>query len=360
MFFLIGVAQSVPQILGGVIADRWGRKVAIVVPGVLAVGMYFGMSLTRSWVVLAALVIANRAMGAIQSPSFAAILAESVSREKRGMAFAVFQVASGLGYTVGPVIGAFLMESAAIHQLMAVNGVALAVATAMRWFMMSETVWGGGPRPAGQGRLTLRGVLEQSRVVWQHVWRPGGRAILAVGTLFVLTTTMTTQGPFIPIYAQDALGYSKAEVNLLFSAGPLVAIAVSLVGGRLIGTLGPRRVLLAGMAGFAPLLGLWLGSSGFAAGLALFTVGYVFLQVSIIAYDTLRTELVEGQGRGLALGILGAITGAIAALGPPVASWLAGALGRLTPYVMTFAAIALMALILLREVTAGRGRRTPA
>lgn len=359
VFFLIAVAQSVPQILGGIIADRWGRKVAIVVPGMMAVVLYFFMSLTRNWVVLASLVITNRVMGAIQTPSFAAILAESVSKEKRGMAFAVFQVAAGLGYTVGPVIGALLVDRAAMHQLMAVNGLALAVATAMRWFGMSETVWGGGPRPADEGRLTLAGVIAQAKAVWRRVWHGGGRAILAVGTLFVLVQTMTTQGPFIQLYAQDALGYSKAEVNLLFSAGPLVAIAVSLLGGRLIGTMGPRLVLLAGMAGFAPMLGLWLGASGFARGMWLFTAGYVFLQVSLIAYDTLRAEIVEGKGRGLALGILGAMTGAVASIGPVVAGWLTGILGPLTPFVMTFMAIGLMAMILLHNITARRRTAAP-
>ena len=354
VFFLIAVAQSLPQILGGIIADRWGRKVAIVLPGMVAVGLYFVMSMTRNWVVLAALIITNRMMGALQSPSFAAILAESVSKEKRGMAFAVFQVAAGLGYTVGPLIGALLVKTAAMHQLMAINGVALAVATAMRWFGMSETVWGGGTRPADEGRLTLGGVAAQAKIVWTRVWHGGGRAILAVGTLFILVQTMTTQGPFIQLYAQDSLGYSKAEVNLLFSAGPLVAIAINLLGGRLIGTLGPRVVLLAGMAGFAPLLGLWLGAGGFSTGMWLFTASYVFLQVSIIAYDTLKTELVEGKGRGLALGILGAMTGVVASIGPVVAGWLSQALGPLTPFVMTFVAIGLMGLILLHNINSRR------
>jgi MFS family permease len=199
--------------------------------------------------------------------------------------------------------------------------------------------------------------MAQAKTVWQRVWHGGGRAILAVGTLFILMETLTIQGPFIQLYAQDSLSYTKAEVNLLFSAGPLVAIVISLLGGRLISTFGPRIVLLIGIVGFAPMLALWLGARGFAAGMWLFTVGYVFLQVAIIAYETLRSGLVEGKGRGLALGILGAMTGAVASLGPAVAGWLVEVLGPLTPFVMAFASVGLMVVILIRSISTARAQK---
>lgn len=358
-FFMISLGHALPQVLGGIVADRWGRKVAIVVPGVLAIGIYLMMSVTRSWAVLAFLIFCNRCMGAIQAPSFAAILAESVSREKRGMAFAMFQVATGLGYTVGPLVGAFLLRSYQVHRLMAINALALAIATAMRWFLLSETAWGpaGGP-PADREPLNIAELRRASARVWQAVWRPGGRLILAAGTLFTLVLTMTTQGPYIPMHAQDVLGFDKAQVNLLFSAGPVVAITVSLAVGSLIGRWGPAAVLLVGAAGFGPLLALWLGSASFAAGMAVFTAAYVFLQVATIAYDTLRAELVEGQGRGLALGILGAMTGTVAALGPPLASWLRERTHPLMPFWLTFAAIGLMVALLAGNALPRRSRRT--
>jgi MFS family permease len=347
----ISIGHALPQVIGGIVADRWGRRAAIVFPGVAAVGFYLMMSLTRSWQALAALIFCNRVMGAIQAPSFAAILAESVPRERRGMAFAVFQVATGLGCTIGPIIGALLMKTFAMHLLMVVNAAALAVATAMRWFWLSETAWGDGPRPAEQPPLTWADLGRSARTVWAAVMTARGRAILGAGTLFVLIITMTVQGPFIPLYAQDRLGMDKAQVNLMFSAGPLVAIGVSLLGGRLIGRWGPRIILLLGIAGFAPLLGSWLGAPSFAAGMWSFTLAYVFLQVAIIAHDTLRTELVEGQGRGLALGILGAVTGAVAALGPPAAGWLQARMGALTPFWMTYLAAAALLLLLAADLT---------
>lgn len=363
-FFVISLGHALPQVLGGIVADRWGRKVAIVVPGVLAVGIYLLMSMTRSWVVLALLVFCNRCMGAIQAPSFAAILAESVSKEKRGMAFAVFQVAAGLGYTVGPIVGAFLLRSYQVHQMMVLNSLALAIATAMRWFLLSETAWGpaGGP-PVGREPLTLTELRRAAARVWVAVWRPGGRLILAAGTLFTLVLTMTTQGPYIPMHAQDVLGFDKSQVNLLFSAGPVVAMTVSLVVGSFIGKMGAALILLVGVAGFGPVLALWLGAGDFASAMVIFTAAYVFLQVATIAYDTLRAELVEGQGRGLALGILGAMTGTVAALGPPFASWLRERTHPMVPFWLTFAALGLMVVLLASHELprlAGRRRVRPA
>jgi len=348
---LFSIGHALPQVLGGIVADRWGRKVAIVLPGLVAVVAYLLMGLTRNWLAVAGLFLVKQIMGAIQAPSFAAILAESVPRERRAMAFAVFQVATGLGYTIGPVIGAFLMETYTIQLLMQVNGYALAVATLVRWLWLDETAWGSGAVSNGAAPTGWRDTRASARLVWAAVMAPPGRAILITGTLFVLIMTMTVQGPFIPLYARDRLGMDKAQVNLMFSAGPLVAIGVSLLAGRLISRHGPRVVLLGAVAAFGPFLAAWLGSPSFVVGAWLFAAAYVFLQVSVIAYDTLRAGLVDGQGRGLALGILGALTGTVAALGPPLAAWLQQRMGYLTPFVVTFAAVLLLVVVL-----AGQGR----
>jgi MFS family permease len=165
------------------------------------------------------------------------------------------------------------------------------------------------------------------------------------------------------MHAQDVLGFDKSQVNLLFSAGPVVAMTVSLVVGSFIGKMGAALILLVGVAGFGPVLALWLGAGDFASAMVIFTAAYVFLQVATIAYDTLRAELVEGQGRGLALGILGAMTGTVAALGPPFASWLRERTHPMVPFWLTFAALGLMVVLLASHELprlAGRRRVRPA
>jgi MFS family permease len=78
------------------------------------------------------------------------------------------------------------------------------------------------------------------------------RLLPAVPDLIQMLSTMASQAtaPFVPLYAQT-LGLGAGTIGLLVGGGGVTALAASLLAGTLLGSAGPRRLVLIGTAATA-------------------------------------------------------------------------------------------------------------
>lgn len=151
--------------------------------------------------------------------------------------------------------------------------------------------------------------------MFRHPALTAGLAASAL-VMTVMTATLVV-GPF---YLARALGLSAAQVGLVMSAGPAVAILTGIPAGYLVDRFGSQRIAQLGLAavaagaGLLSLLGRW-GILGYVAPIALLTAGYALFQV---ANNTVLMKDLFPERRGLIAGMvnlarnLGAITGASA------------------------------------------------
>lgn len=151
--------------------------------------------------------------------------------------------------------------------------------------------------------------------MFRHPALTAGLAASAL-VMTVMTATLVV-GPF---YLSRALGLSAAQVGLVMSAGPAVAILTGIPAGYLVDRFGSQRIAqlgLAAVAAGAALLSLLsrAGVLGYVAPIALLTAGYALFQV---ANNTMLMKDLFPERRGLIAGMvnlarnLGAITGASA------------------------------------------------
>ena len=79
----------------------------------------------------------------------------------------------------------------------------------------------------------------------------------AVPDVIMFLASMAGQviSPFVPLYAQN-LGLTTGTIGLLVGAGGVTALGASLLAGSLLGSVGPRRLVLVGAAVTAGGLGL--------------------------------------------------------------------------------------------------------
>lgn len=151
--------------------------------------------------------------------------------------------------------------------------------------------------------------------MFRHPALTAGLAASAL-VMTVMTATLVV-GPF---YLSRALGLSAAQVGLVMSAGPAVAILTGIPAGYLVDRFGSQRIAqfgLAAVAAGAALLSLLsrVGVLGYVAPIALLTAGYALFQV---ANNTMLMKDLFPERRGLIAGMvnlarnLGAITGASA------------------------------------------------
>lgn len=148
---------------------------------------------------------------------------------------------------------------------------------------------------------------------------PALSASLATSAL-VSTVMMATLvvGPF---HLARALGLDAARVGLVLSIGPLVAALVGVPAGRWADRFGAARVTLVGLVAMVAgsfalaLLPATLGVAGYAAPMAVITVGYAMFQA---ANNTAAMADIGPDRRGVVSGLLnlsrhlGLITGASA------------------------------------------------
>ena len=199
--------------------------------------------------------------------------------------------------------------------------------------------------------------------LFRHPALTAGLAASAL-VMTVMTATLVV-GPF---YLSRALGLSAAQVGLVMSAGPAVAILTGIPAGYLVDRFGSQRIAQFGLAAVAAgaallsLLNRW-GVLGYIAPIALLTAGYALFQV---ANNTMLMKDLFPERRGLIAGMvnlarnLGAITGASAmgALFYLASQQVAGtaAAAAVDGMRVTYGVAALLALAALLIVFGGRRR----
>lgn len=312
----ITLASGLLQIYGGRLSDRFGRKPLIAIPTYVAALLYLGVWLSQSWFLLALSLWVLNITGALQGPSFVALTAESVPSDRRAHAFAAFQFAAGLATVIGPAIGALLLHFTGYGPLMAATAGASLVAATARSLWLREVP----KRPSAQtARLAdaFRGRL--------------GRVTLA-STLFLLLLSLTASGPFIALFAHNSAGLPSVDLNLLFSIAWLPGVLLSFWLGRHISSFGSARALSLGVAGHLSLLIAWLFTRGLLPMVILLGLSFLCLQLSVIAFGTLRVEGAGTEGAGAALGALGTVSTVGAAFGPVLGGFVASIFGIYGPF----------------------------
>jgi len=311
-FSLVAAAFALFQLIGGLLADRVGRKPVAVLPIFGVVMAIAWMALADDWRQLRMGHIALAAFASAQSPAFTTLLAESVQPEERGRAFGTVTVTARIASAAGPALGAWLLTFTTLPTLLW-GTVAVGVGVSLiRLALLHETLRTANPstpiRPAPPG-------VEWKAVAW----------FLLVGTLYTALFNLLAGGPFIALHARQALGLDDVQLNLLFAAGDGTAILSAPLAGRLGDRLGHRRMLAAaglamggGLLSWALLPAGWLSTTCFvlatAAGPA-----------ASIAYNAILTGAVGDRRRGSFVGLMGTVTGLLGSpasrVGAELRSW---------------------------------------
>ncbi|MCW2288529.1 EmrB/QacA subfamily drug resistance transporter [Leucobacter luti] len=277
-------------LLGGRIADFWGRKRAFMLGmvGFGAASLYGGLAQNT-----VDLIIARGLQGlfaALLAPAALALLTVTFpSGRERNTAFAVYGAVAGSGAAVGLLLGGFLTEFTSWRWCLLVNLVFVAVAVLVGSFVLSESrapgrarfdVWGAVTVTGGFGFVVYGLTLAESG--WLRVdtigCLVGGVALLVA---FVWIESHVAE-PLLPLrilrnrvragafLVQAALGalligstmYLAFHLQLVLGFAPLVAGFASVVMTaatlvvvplftRLLPVWGPRAMLVAGPLGAA-------------------------------------------------------------------------------------------------------------
>lgn len=268
-----GLAEATGQILRmftGVWSDRSGRRKGFTIIGYggSAVGKVFLCVASAPVVVLIARFI-DKLGKSIRTAPRDAIIAESVEESHRGRAFGLHRTADTLGAMVGVVIAYCVMRSlmhagavdaagkAVVDSASLVKDASLGVAIrTVMWWSLVPAVLGilclcliREPKPAlsvesGAGAAPKPRPSLAAMIASFKALDPRLKGYLLVATLFTLGNSSNF---FLILRAQD-LGFSAADVILLYLLYNLTYMIFSYPAGRLSDAMGRRGVLVTGYA----------------------------------------------------------------------------------------------------------------
>ncbi len=131
------VYAYLPARLGG-LRDRFGRAPLMAI-GLVGAGLVsIGMPLMPSLVFLAALWVLEAVALSAATPAEAALVADLAGRDVRGTGYGVYMFASGLGFTLGPLIGGWLYDAAGHAIPFYVNGILLFVGAGLVMWLLGR------------------------------------------------------------------------------------------------------------------------------------------------------------------------------------------------------------------------------
>jgi len=336
-YTLLALSSTLMQFLGGILSDQFGRKLLIVIPSFVFPLLYFLAGNSSHWITLVLFLTIANSLSALQLPSFYSMIAESVPKTKRGIAYSEFELFVVLGITIGPAIGMILIPRIEIKYLFYFTSFVTFLCAVARILWLKET---HHHRTKINKYDSFKNLFNKKML----------RIILALSSLFLLFN-LTTHGPFISLYAKEVMNLDKSKINLLFALGGFAAVIYSLWGGKIIDKWGSKKVLSYSVSGLGIFIILWSLSSPLWLTIALFTILFVFFQSCYIAYGSFLADTTHQQSRGLVIGFIGTCTGIIGSIGPSLGGYLKFQFGPSSPFWagLVFALITSLLLVKVKD-----------
>jgi multidrug resistance protein len=298
----------------GRLSDRHGRKPAILLGllGNAAALIWFGLAKDYTW-----LFIARSAAGIASAavlPSVMAYIADITTSEERGKGMGLMGAAMGLGFILGPAIGGVMGS----HNMPFFVAGGLSI---LNFFfaliLLPESL--------------QKDIADETIEDW-HEW-VSPREILRQTTLkspltplflvaFFSTFSFAGLEMTFPLFIEDRWNYGEKEMGWMFMF--IGAIAVPLQGGllgRLINSLGERRIILIGLLLSAIGMALLLNAYSFVTLTVYLTiagVGNQLIRPTNASWISKQTRI----GQGAAIGIMDAFLSLGRILGPLLGGWL--------------------------------------
>jgi MFS transporter, DHA1 family, multidrug resistance protein len=347
----VAVGLAAGQLVAGPLSDRFGRRG----PALVGVGAYAVSSLLCAlspsiWVLVAVRVLQGVA-GAAGIVLARAVVRDRWSGTESARVFAVLASVMGAAPVLAPVAGGQLVRVTdwrGVFVVLAGVGVLLWLATLWR---LPETL-PPERRVAGGVRVTLanaRGLLGRRRFV---------AFVLAQGLGFATLFTYISTSSFV---LQDGYGLSAQQFSLVFAGNGVAIVLAGQLSRVLVRRVGPRRLLVAGLAvetaGSAVLVAVALAGAPLAVVLPVLAL-VVAGNGLVLPNATALAMADAAHAAGTASALVGVGQFAVGGLAAPLAGL--GATGTLLPMVAVMCACAALGVLSATLLAGRRPERAPA
>ncbi|MFQ6016007.1 MAG: MDR family MFS transporter, partial [Anaerolineae bacterium] len=348
LFGVMAVVGLLPQVMGGALADKLGRKAIMLVSlfgsglATLGVGLATNMSL-----LLACLILDSTLGWPLYAPATNAMVADLVKEGKRTQAYGLLRVVHNLGIVIGPSVGGLIIAFGSYLHLFILAAITSLIFFLITLFFIRETkpetvVREEGAPLAGYGQV----LQDQPFLAFCLV------AILETIVYAQMTTTF-------PVFLKQERGIPEALWGLIMATNAGMVVLFQFPLTRLSDHYRRTAVLAVGAlfyaVGFGG-IGLGTGFFYFVFCVIVLTIGEMLFIPTATAYVA---DIAPEDMRGRYMGAAGLIWGAGFGIGPIVGGAIMDRWGGVYIWPVTFVlsllgAAAFLALEWVRPVVPER------
>lgn len=271
-FTVLAASRLAGGVLGGALADRFGRRTILVI-GLAASGLAsLGIGLAPSFALLFLFDVFAGLFGAIGWPAQEAMVADLLPDEKQAGGFAVLRVVGNVAIAIGPAIGGFIAARSYLA-LFVIDAAASLITAALVVWLLVET----RPAPDGdEAEDSLGQTVRGYRLVLRDTRFMG----------FVLTMILLTMGysqifSTLSVYLRDVHGVPEHQYGWLISVNATMVVLLQFSVTRQANRFRPLRVMVTGALLYAvglALFGLTTSYGLFVLAVVIATLGELLVQ----------------------------------------------------------------------------------
>jgi MFS family permease len=278
LFGLFSISSIAGSMVGGALADKYGRKGMVIIGLIFSALTSLMMGLAPNYAVLIPLVLVVGLFSNLGQPARQAMVADMLPESQRAEGFGVLRVSFNLAVTIGPAIGG-LLASRSYLLLFISDAVSSLIVAMLVLRFLPET------RPRWRGERSGESLVG-SLAGYRHVLRDAAFLLFMLANMLMALVYLqmnTTLG----VYLRDAHGVALQSYGYLLSlnAGMVVLLQFSIT----------RRI-----RAYAPMLMMALGSSLYALGFGMygFVASYPLFALAMVII-TLGEMIVAPVGQAL-------------------------------------------------------------
>jgi MFS family permease len=324
------IARGIVQIPGGYLADKYGRKWLIASMTFVAAfsRLFYIFAPTWEWILVGAFLVG---VTNIYGPALMAIVADSVPKEKRGMAFSIINLIASVSTTPAPLLAGVLyarmglIPSTRLSYGVALIGFLLAAVMRIR---LKETV----DKPEKFNARDLVSTIPSSISESFNVWK----VLPSSAFIFFITNIVASFGiglfqPVMTLYIIDDLGIDAVSFSYIMTAMFVTMILVSLPSGKLIDKIGKKKPIIIAVVLAMAWVPVMLWGDFWRLILAMTMTGLMMVLFNS-AGGSLFADLVPREHRGKANGALSFTSNIAMSVGQLSGGWLYDNVGHQIPF----------------------------
>jgi MFS family permease len=218
-----GAGGAVGVLLGGVLADRWGRRATLLAAHLGTAGLMVTLAFSRHLAVIAALSLLVGVAHSMPSPAFVAAIVDVVPERRRSRAFNLQFWAFNLGMAIASLLAGLLAEASFVALFLVDATATLAAAAVIGWKVPETLVRHRPVEPHSPDGPAVR--VARSASARRADRRPGlltaltDRTFLIFVALTFVLAVLTMQTSTIMPLAMRADGLSPSAYGVVVALG---------------------------------------------------------------------------------------------------------------------------------------------